>query len=486
MRLSDLINGERPPFPADVDISGLSADSRQVRPGYLFAALSGTRADGAEFIDDAIAHGAVAILGSREIARGEGRVPVIADDNPRRRLALMAARFYGEQPRVIAAVTGTNGKTSVADFVRQIWLRLGYRAASMGTLGVIAPGIREDVGHTTPDPVALHRVLAGLARAGIDHLALEASSHGLDQCRLDGVRVGVAAFTNLSRDHLDYHADADSYLQAKLRLFETVMAPGGTAVINADADIFTPAAEVARRCGHRVLGYGSAGDDIRLLSRDIDGDGQVLALRVSGHEFEVRLPLAGAFQASNALCALGIVVALADAALADAVAALGHLEGVPGRLELVARHPCGAPVYVDYAHTPDALETVLDALRPHAGNRLLVVFGCGGDRDRGKRPAMGRIAATRADRVFLTDDNPRGEAPAAIRAEILSACPGAAEIGDRAEAIAAAVSELRPGDVLVVAGKGHEQGQIVGDTVRPFDDAAVVRAAVARVAEVRP
>ncbi len=461
---------------ANIEITGLTCDSRRVAPGFLFAALPGARTDGRAFIGEAQRRGAVAVLAPPgplpdDVRPGLARV---FDPEPRRRYALLAARLHPGQPETIAGVTGTNGKTSVVAFARQIWDRLGHSAASLGTLGVQSPTIRRDGGLTTPDPTDLHELLDSLAGSGVDRLALEASSHGLDQFRLDGVRIVAAGFTNLSRDHLDYHADLDAYMAAKARLFDAVMAPGGTAVLNADTAPFGPLSDICARRGHAVLSYGIKGRDLRLTGQTADADGQTLHLSVLGRVMTVRLPLAGAFQAANALCALGLVIATGGDPVA-ATAALHRLEGVPGRLQRVATHPGGAPVVVDYAHTPDALQAALDALRPHVTGRLWLVFGCGGDRDRGKRPRMGALAARLADRVIVTDDNPRGEDPAEIRAEIRAACPDALDIGDRAAAIARAVDDLRAGDLLLIAGKGHERGQIVGDTVHPFDDAGEVR-----------
>ncbi len=486
MLLSDLMNGDTA-AAGNPEIHGLTADSREVRPGYLFAALRGGHVDGADFIADAVAHGAVAVLASEGLGVDvpDHRVRLVTDANPRRRLAQMAARFYPAQPAVIAAVTGTNGKTSVAAFTRQIWQRMGARAAALGTLGVVREGDVQAGLLTTPDPVALHRELAKLAAAGVDHLAVEASSHGLDQCRMDALRVTAAAFTNLTRDHLDYHADAEAYFAAKLRLFDTVMAPGGVAVLNVDAPEFDRLREVCAARRHRIVTFGRGTGDLRLIETTPAGHGQQLVVEAGGRRHAIDFPLAGEFQAANALCAVGLVVACGGD-LDDALAALSELEGVPGRVELVARHPSDAPVYVDYAHTPDALANVLKALRPHVAGRLVVVFGCGGDRDRAKRPIMGEVTARLADRVIVTDDNPRGEDPSLIRAAALAACPGATEIGDRAAAIEAAVGELATGDLLVIAGKGHEQGQIVGARVIPFDDAAVARAAVSKLERSRP
>ncbi len=460
-------------MPFDPPIAGMTADSRAVSAGFLFAALPGAKADGRDFIPQAVANGAVAVLAPEGTTLESPGVALLADAEPRRLFARMAARFFERQPATIAAVTGTNGKTSVASFTRQIWTRLGLAAASLGTLGVVSPRGAVAGSMTTPDPVALHRLAAELADDGVSHLCLEASSHGLDQFRLDGLRLKAAAFTNLTRDHLDYHRDMEAYARAKLRLFAELLPADGTAVVNADSDYAGRFAAAARG---RVLSYGENGRDLRLLARAAEADAQVLEIELLGRRHAVRLPLVGAFQASNALCALGLAVAC-DADPDAAVAALAGLEGVPGRLQRVAAFR-GAPILVDYAHTPAALETVLQALRPHAAGRLVVVFGCGGDRDPGKRPQMGAIAARLADDAVVTDDNPRGEDPAAIRAAIRTACPNAREIGDRARAIMAAISDLREGDVLVVAGKGHERGQTVAGVVHPFDDAEECRRAV--------
>ena len=470
----------------DVDIRGLASDSRDVRPGYLFAALVGTRARGTDFIPDAVARGAAAVLapeGTDPDAAGP-RARLVTDPNPRRRLALMAARFHSPQPEVVACVTGTNGKTSVAEFTRQIWETSGRKAGTLGTLGARAEGLCRPLRHTTPDPVTLHRVLGELAARNIDHLALEASSHGLAQHRLDGVNVAAAAFTNLTRDHMDYHADGAAYLEAKAGLFERVMAANGTAVLNADDE---HAAGLAGRCrarGLRVLTFGANGADLRLLHRQDTPTGQTLSVAIFEFEHRVALPLPGAFQACNALAAAGLALATGIAPEA-VVAALRTLRGVRGRLERIAGHPAGAAVFVDYAHTPDALAAALRAARPLAAGKLVLVFGCGGERDAGKRHRMGRVASALADRVFVTDDNPRGEEPTAIRRAILDGCPGAVEIGDRGGAIRTAVQCLGSGDVLLVAGKGHEQGQTVGARVIDFDDATETRRALARMAEGR-
>lgn len=479
-RLTDILGLPATAPLAGIEIQGLTADSRQVEPGWLFAALPGTKADGRAFIAAAAAKGAVAVLAPEGTTTDLPGLTVVTDPNPRRRFALAAAAFHGAQPATMAAVTGTNGKTSVANFARQLWERLGLPAAAIGTLGVIARGWDNKGGLTTPDPAELHRVLAALSRLGIDHGCMEASSHGLDQYRLDGVRLQAAAFTNLTRDHLDYHPDMESYLRAKLRLFAEVLPADGTAVVNADSDAAARVIQVAEGRGQRVLTFGRAGRELRLKDARPDHKGQLLDLEILGRAATIRLPLAGTFQAANALAALGLVIACGADPL-KAAEALESLEGVPGRLQKVAERRTGAPVFVDYAHTPDALETVLSALKPHAANRLMVVFGCGGDRDPGKRPQMGAIAARLADYAIVTDDNPRSEEPAHIRRAILAACPSALEIGDRARAIRTAVGEMRQGDVLVVAGKGHETGQTVGATVLPFDDALEAARAVAEL-----
>ncbi len=456
---------------APVEFEGLASDSREAKPGFLFAALPGTRANGGAFIADAVARGATAVLGRPELAAQvrEMGVTFLADENPRLRLAHLAAAFYGAQPDVIAAVTGTNGKTSVAVFLRQIWTHLRLSAASLGTVGLATPRGEMPVAHTTPDPIALHRLLAELKREGVDHLALEASSHGLDQYRLDGVRIEAGAFTNITRDHLDYHATFEAYLNAKLRLFSELIRDGGIAVVNADADHAGQFVAAAKQRKLNLLTVGETGETLRLIAREPRDDGQDLRVLYSGRNWDTALPLAGNFQASNALVAAGLALGL-GASAEKVFSALTLLRGAPGRLEKVAYSVDGAPVYVDYAHTPDALETVLLALRPHVRGKLHVIFGCGGDRDKGKRPLMGAAATKHADVVIVTDDNPRSENAAAIRGEALTGCPGAREIGDRAEAIHAGIAALGRDDVLVIAGKGHERGQIVGNETRPFLD----------------
>ena len=481
MKLGDLLGTDAAgQWRHEVPITGLTADSRRVAPGYLFAALSGTQTDGMKFIGDAIARGAVALLTDAAAdVETSSALAVIKDGNPRRRLALLAARFYGAQPDTVAAVTGTNGKTSVASCLRQIWEADGRRAASMGTIGIVAGGIEQPLQHTTPDPVAVHAALARLAGQGVTHLALEASSHGLAQYRLDGVRLAAGAFTNITRDHLDYHPTFEDYLGAKLRLFSDLLEPGQPAVVDLDSPGGEQAAARARARGLRLIATGRRGDTLRLTAAERDGFGQILGLAYQGRDYRVRIPLAGDFQAANVLVAAGLALALGGAP--DRVfAALETLKGAKGRLDLAGHAASGAPVFIDYAHTPDALENALRALRPYAAGRLVVVFGCGGDRDRGKRPQMGAVAMRCADHVIVTDDNPRSEDPAAIRAAILAAAPGAEDIGDRQSAIDAAVAALGKDDVLLVAGKGHETGQIVGKTVIPFSDHDAVASALAR------
>ncbi|MCA1908013.1 MAG: UDP-N-acetylmuramoyl-L-alanyl-D-glutamate--2,6-diaminopimelate ligase [Magnetospirillum sp.] len=454
-------------------VTGVTCDSRKVGPGMLFAALPGTKADGRAFVAQAVAQGAAIILAPLGTEMDTGGAVLVTDAEPRRAYALAAAAFFARQPRVMAAVTGTNGKTSTVNFTRQIWETMGLPAASLGTLGLVAPGFAPRPSLTTPDPADLHATLAELADAGIGHAAMEASSHGLDQYRLDGVRLTACAFTNLTRDHLDYHGDMAAYLDAKLRLFAELLPADGVAVINADSDACP---QVEKAAGsRRLLRFGRAGAELAVKDIRPDSHGQILDLDVLGQAATIRLPLAGTFQAANALAALGLVIGCGGNAAA-ALEALESLTEIPGRLQKVAARD-GAPIFVDYAHTPDALETVLNALRPHATGKLVVVFGCGGDRDPGKRPQMGAIAAKLADLIIVTDDNPRTEAAAPIRAAILAEAPGAIEIADRRDAIAHAVQSLKTGDVLVVAGKGHESGQIVGDQILPFDDAEECRKA---------
>jgi UDP-N-acetylmuramoyl-L-alanyl-D-glutamate--2,6-diaminopimelate ligase len=454
-----------------LDLTGLASDSRKVKPGYLFAALAGTKTDGAKFLKDAVARGAVAVLGVPAIADDVAALGVrfIPDENPRAGLARYAAAFFASQPDIVAAVTGTKGKSSIVAFLREIWTALGKPAASLGTVGVISPNGVLPLAHTTPDPVEIHELLAKLKADGVDRLAIEASSHGLDQHRLDGVKIKGCGFTNITRDHMDYHATFEEYLAAKLRLFTEVVADGGVAVVNADADHAERFIAAARARGLILITVGRKGDTIRLDRREDRGGAQALTLHYNDKIFYIELPQAGEFQASNALVAAGLAIGLGEDP-GRVFAALEHLKGAPGRMEKVAFSKAGAPIYVDYAHTPDSLEKVLEALRPHTANRLHVVFGCGGDRDKGKRPLMGAAAVTLADDVIVTDDNPRTEDAAAIRAQIMTAAKGAREIGDRAQAIRAAVADLKTGDVLIIAGKGHETGQYIMGEVHPFSD----------------
>jgi UDP-N-acetylmuramoyl-L-alanyl-D-glutamate--2,6-diaminopimelate ligase len=482
MRLGDLFGDDaRIDSQAEaIAVEGLAVDSRIVKPGDLFFALAGHQTDGARFIDSAIRAGAVAIAGHHPPQATLG-VPFVTTPNPRRALSLAAAKFFPKQPATIVAVTGTSGKTSVAAFARQIWQRLGHASASIGTIGLVSPKRTVYGSLTTPDPIALHRELDEIARDGVTHLAFEASSHGLDQFRLDGVRISAGGFTNLSRDHLDYHPDVAHYLAAKARLFRELIVPGGAAVISADHDSSPAVIEAARTRGLRIVTIGSqgdgAGEGIRLVEATIEGYAQNLKLEHRGYPYSVRLPLVGAFQIENALVAAAL--AIATGSEADAVfESLEALEGAKGRLERVGEYN-GAPIFVDYAHKPDALAKALQALRPYARRKLVVVFGAGGDRDLGKRPLMGAIASENADSVIVTDDNPRSENPEKIRAAILAAAKGAKDIGDRASAIRAAIADLEPGDALVIAGKGHETGQIVGDRVLPFSDHDAVAAALA-------
>jgi UDP-N-acetylmuramoyl-L-alanyl-D-glutamate--2,6-diaminopimelate ligase len=481
MKLRELLGNEAatPAGAADIVVSGLASDSRLVKPGNVFFALAGAKTDGAKFVASAIAAGAVAIVAEHDI-RTSGTVPVVRAASARRALALAAARFFPRQPTTIAAVTGTSGKTSVAAFTRQIWARLGHAAASVGTVGLVSP-LRTIYGSlTTPDPISLHQTLDEIAREGVTHLAFEASSHGLDQHRLDGVRVSAGAFTNLSRDHMDYHPTVEHYLAAKLRLFDDLVVDGGAAVVAADHEHSRAFVDAARRRGLRLIRVGRAGAEIRLRDASIDGFSQRLVIEHAGRSRTLRLPLVGEFQIENALVSAGLAIATGSPA-EQVFAALEHLEGAKGRLELVGTRD-GAPIFIDYAHKPDALEKALAALRPFVRGRLVVVFGAGGDRDPGKRPLMGEIATRLADDVIITDDNPRSENPAVIRAAIRAAACGAKEISDRAEAIRAAVQQLKSGDVLMIAGKGHETGQIIGDKTLPFSDHDAVAAALAEQA----
>ncbi|MDO8381108.1 UDP-N-acetylmuramoyl-L-alanyl-D-glutamate--2,6-diaminopimelate ligase [Phenylobacterium sp.] len=470
VRLSDLVARD---LAVDPMIEGVTADSRKVKPGFLFAALPGSKADGLAFVPSAVAAGAAAVIATAEAPGVD--VPFVVTSDPRRAYALAAAAFWKVQPATVVAVTGTNGKTSVAAFCRQIFNAGGHRAASMGTLGVYATGPDgfeaqlTPPGLTTPDAADVAELMSRLVELGVTHLALEASSHGVDQRRLDGARIAAAGFLNLTQDHLDYHVTMEAYRDAKLRLFTTLLPRGGTAVLNADSDAYDAFAATAVTHGQSVMSVGEAGQGLTLVSRTPSPEGQRLTILAQGRTYEVNLPLVGGYQASNALVAAGLCIAAGEP-VAGVMKALETLEGAPGRLQLIGTGAKGGVAYVDYAHTPDGLETVLKALRPHVEGKLIVVFGAGGDRDRTKRPLMGAIAANFADVAIVTDDNPRGEDPAAIRAEVMAGTTGMRNIGDRRAAIRAGVALLAAGDVLVVAGKGHEQTQTIAGVVHHFDD----------------
>jgi UDP-N-acetylmuramoyl-L-alanyl-D-glutamate--2,6-diaminopimelate ligase len=481
-RLSDL--GLTARAGRDPALSGITADSRAVRAGMLFAALPGTAVHGATFIAAAIEQGAAAVLTDAtgaKLAAGalaDTDLALVVAEDPRAALACAAALWFGGQPETIVAVTGTNGKTSVATFTRQIWAALGHEAINIGTTGIEGAWTAPS-GHTTPDPVTLQKLLAAAAQGGVTHAAMEASSHGIDQRRLDGVRLKAAGFTNLTQDHLDYHGTMAAYFEAKAQLFTRLLPEDGVAVVNLDGARGSDMAELALDRGLRVLTVGKGqGADLQIAATRPDATGQEVRYLWQGRAFQTRLALIGAFQAENVAVAAGLAIAAGDAPEA-VLAVLPRLTGVRGRMQLAATRRNGAAVYVDYAHTPDALETALKALRPHVMGRIVVVFGAGGDRDRTKRPLMGAAARANADVLYVTDDNPRTEDPASIRAAILAACPDAHEVGDRAEAILRAVDALTPGDALLIAGKGHESGQVVGTDIYPFDDVEQASVAVA-------
>ena len=471
MQLIDFLKKEKLP------IDGITSDSRQAKKGFLFAALPGSKTNGTEFVGDALMHGANYILVPSDYKISNeyiDTVHVIHSENTRKDFAKIASKFYKTQPKNIIAVTGTSGKTSTVSFVQQLWHLCGIEnCASLGTLGLRGPKMRKAGKLTTPDTQSLHAALADLSAVGVDYLAMEASSHGLDQFRLDGVDIQSAAFTNLSHDHLDYHPDMDSYFEAKARLFSEVMTSKGRAVLNADDEYFEKLKEICLKNNHEVISFGYNGESIKIIERDPMPKGQRLKFSINEKEYDIILPLVGDFQAMNALCAFGLAIPYVDD-VNVLVSSLEKLRGVPGRLQLVDGHPKGA-VYVDYAHKPAALETILTTLRAHTNNKLVCVFGCGGNRDKGKRTMMGDISNRLADTVIVTDDNPRYENAEDIRSEILSTAPKAKEIGDRAEAIKYAVENLNDGDVLVIAGKGHEEGQIVGEEIFPFNDVTVVK-----------
>ncbi len=484
MKIKDLAGSNFPELSAqlggaaaDIDVAGLTADSRQVQPGDLFVAVTGSKANGSTYIADALKRGAVAVVTEAGSDADASSAPVLKLSEPRAFLARAAAAFYGRQPETMVAVTGTAGKTSVASFTRQIWAHSGFAAAMIGTTGVVAPG-RNDYGSlTTPDPVSLHKLLAELADAGVTHAAMEASSHGLDQSRLDGVRLSAAAFTNLGRDHMDYHPTVEHYMASKMRLFNALLPKGAPAVIFADDQWSDQAIAAARKAKLDVRTVGRKGDYISLKRVEHFRHKQSAEVHVGDDIFEIHIPLAGDFQVANALVAAGLAMSTGISPKA-AFSALEKLQGASGRLELVGQTKDGALAYVDYAHKPDALENVLASVRPFTTGRVVVVFGCGGDRDKGKRPIMGEIATRLADVTIVTDDNPRSEIPEVIRAEIMTAAKGAIEIGDRAQAIRTAVGMLKTGDTLIVAGKGHEEGQTIGSVTLPFSDHAEVRKAL--------
>lgn len=472
MKLSDLANEAVSPDP---QIAGLTADSRAVEDGFLFAALPGVNLDGARFIPQAEENGAAAVLALPGVATG---LPLIADAEPRKRLAQMAARFFPLQPEVIAGVTGTNGKTSVARFTAQLWSMLGKASGSLGTLGAVSQGFERKLVHTTPEPVFLHRTLHDMAEAGATHLAMEVSSHGLAQYRADGVKFSIVAFTNITQDHLDYHADFDDYFAAKARLFSELVADSGAIVVNMDGAGAEKVKAIGERRSLRVLTTGAAGDDLRLVSAKPHGGGLDIEVAADGETYALRLPLIGGFQAENALVAAGIVIA-SGVAPSDVLPFLEKLSGAAGRMEF-AGAVNGAGVYVDYAHTPDAVATALKAVRAHAERRLIVVLGAGGDRDKAKRLLMGKAARAHADAVIVTDDNPRTEDPDAIRAAVREGAPDALDIGDRGAAIDRAVAMAGPGDIVLIAGKGHEAGQQVGGETLAFNDMEAANAAIAK------
>jgi UDP-N-acetylmuramoyl-L-alanyl-D-glutamate--2,6-diaminopimelate ligase len=465
------------PEVGELEIRGLTLDSRRVEPGFLFAALPGVSVHGCEYVPQAVKRGAVAILSDAPISGLD--LPVIVSDRPAAELARMAARFYPDQPEQIIAITGTNGKSSTVEFLRQIWTAAGIDGASLGTLGVARGATTEITGYTTPDAVALHRSLDRLAKDGVTHLAMEASSHGLKQCRMDAVRVTVGAFTNLTQDHLDYHPDFADYFASKLKLFSECLPESGRAVINVDSEWGMKMAAAARRRGQDVVTIGWRGEDLQIREITPRAASQSVVFVWQGDEHRLDIPLVGEFQVLNAMgaAALALIGGISQARVLET---LQTLSGVPGRLEKVGETAAHSPVLVDYAHTPDGLDKLLRAARPHTRGRVIIVFGCGGDRDASKRSKMGVIAANQADHIIITDDNPRSEDPAAIRAAILRGCPGAEEIPDRADAIRRGVALLEGGDCLLIAGKGHETGQMIGGVLHPFDDRDEGRAALAK------
>ena len=464
--------GELAGIDSDSEVTGFALDHRKVARGNIFGAFRGTRFNGEDFIGEAVKRGAVAVV-ARPDAKAGG-APLLAADEPRKLFADLAARYFAPYPDMVVAVTGTNGKTSTVELTRQLWRMAGHRSASIGTLGVTTADDQVKTGLTTPDIVTFLSNMAGLKRMGISHVAYEASSHGLDQYRAEGVPVRAAAFTNLSRDHLDYHPDMDAYFEAKMRLFDEVVEANGIAVVWTGDPKSSEVIERARRRGLQLITVGPGAETVELVSRQSTPLGQQLVLKRDGKEHKLSLPLIGAYQMNNVLTAAGLVLATGGD-WSSTLAGMGRVSPVRGRLERAVISRAGAPVYIDYAHTPNAVEAAIEALRPHVEGRLITVLGAGGDRDEGKRPEMGAVAARLSDVVIVTDDNPRSEDPAAIRRAMLGGAPDATEIGDRREAIAAAIQMAKAGDIVLVAGKGHEQGQIIGDQVLPFDDVTVAR-----------
>lgn len=467
---------DTPILGASDTVSGLTADSRAVKKGNVFAALSGISFDGSAFAADAVSRGAVAVLADTQAKISiPTHIPVVRSDNPRRALAKAAARFYGAQPRHVVAVTGTNGKTSIAGFMRQIWQQLGLSAASIGTIGVISDKYSDPESLTTPDPVSLHETLAHLSSLEVDHVALEASSHGLSQYRLDGTAPQIAVFSNFSRDHLDYHGTEEAYFDAKARLFTEILSADGSAIVDITSDAGRRIAHLVQKSGRKVIDFGNdPSNTIHLVKREITETGSTVSITWSGQPYTLTVPLVGGFQVSNVLLAAAAIVA-EGADIEDVIAALPHLKGEPGRLEFMGQLPDGGGVYVDYAHTPDGLEKALEAIRPHSKGAVWCVFGAGGDRDPGKRPLMGAVCDRLADRLIVTDDNPRTEDADSIRSQVREGCPRAMDIGDRKKAIETALAQMAPEDVLLIAGKGHETGQTIGHVIYPHDDRHVVR-----------
>ena len=471
MKLGQLVSGADMAF-ADKIVTGFAIDHRKIAPGTVFGAFEGAAFNGEDFIDDAIAAGAIAVVARPEaVVRGAMH---FAEANPRQAFAHLAAKFFRPFPDHVAAVTGTNGKTSTAELTRQLWRMAGHNAASIGTLGITTASDQAKTGLTTPDIVTFLSNLSGLAREGVSHAIFEASSHGLSQYRSEGVPVSVAAFTNLSRDHLDYHGTMEAYFEAKMRLFDEVVDESGCAVIWADDVWSDQVIARARKRELRLITVGEKGKGIQLLSRQPTQLGQTLELRIQGDVHKLKLPLIGGYQAANALVAAGVVMA-SGGEVESLLSHLARLQPVRGRLERAVITKSGAPVYVDYAHTPDGLRAAIAALRPHTKGKLITVFGAGGDRDTGKRPEMGAVAMADSDIVIVTDDNPRSEDPSLIRADVMAGAKGAHEIGDRRYAIAFAIEHAEPDDIVLIAGKGHEQGQIIMGRVLPFDDVEVAR-----------